>query len=102
MDPAYRINMDASEILRHITFEDEDGRRVSLQSWNEAPDVTGVPAFRLEAAKAFREHCEHVSRFIPQVAAKTIDPSNVETTRKDPRTTPKTSRKQPARRGECD
>ncbi|KAJ2912517.1 hypothetical protein MD484_g7901, partial [Candolleomyces efflorescens] len=76
MDPTYKVNMDTNSMLKHITFEDEDGKRISLQPWDEAPEVMGVPSARLKAEKAFQDHCDHVSKFIPQVAAKVLHSSN--------------------------
>lgn len=68
MSEDYKIDVDTAQFLKAVTYETEDGRRVSLDAWDAAPGLGSPTEVRTTSQRTFTRYFKKVSKFIPAYA----------------------------------
>ncbi|KAF6750856.1 hypothetical protein DFP72DRAFT_1072011 [Ephemerocybe angulata] len=70
--PDIGVSVDQAKFFESITYSSaDDGSRLNVDQWPEAPDVSSVRAPRMDALDVFEKHCKAVAKVTPSVPFRT-------------------------------
>jgi hypothetical protein len=81
---SYDVRVDEAQFLGSITYVNEEGERMQVPPWPEAPDVNHERPGRKEARSRWEAHRERVWKFLPQVAFRMLEDEKNDGSSSDP------------------